>query len=80
MVSASTTTKEIIMKANVGGIDRSIRIVAGLVLLALVFVLEGSARWWGLVGVVPLVTGLAGYCPLYALLGISSCPMESKHA
>jgi hypothetical protein len=68
------------MKANVGGIDKGIRIVAGLVLLALVFVLEGSARWWGLIGVVPLATGLMGYCPLYALLGIDSCPMVKKHA
>ena len=68
------------MKANVGRIDKGIRIVAGLVLLALVFVLEGSARWWGLIGVVPLATGLMGYCPLYALLGINSCPMVKKHA
>jgi len=68
------------MKANVGEIDKGIRIVAGLVLLALVFVLEGSARWWGLIGVVPLATGLMGYCPLYALLGINSCPMVKKHA
>jgi len=68
------------MKANAGGIDKGIRIVAGLALLALIFVLEGGARWWGLIGLVPLVTGLAGYCPLYALLGINSCPLERKHA
>lgn len=68
------------MKANVGRIDKGIRIVAGLVLLALIFVVEGSARWWGLIGLVPLVTGLAGYCPLYALLGINTCPLEKKHA
>lgn len=68
------------MKANVGGIDRVLRIVAGAVLLALVFVLDGSARWWGLVGLVPLITGFAGYCPLYALLGINSCPLERKPA
>jgi len=66
------------MKANVGGIDRGFRIVAGLGLLALMLVLEGNARWWGLVGVVPLLTGLTSYCPLYALLGINSCPMRRR--
>ena len=68
------------MKANVGGIDKVLRMVVGAVLLALVFVLEGNARWWGLVGLVPLITGYAGFCPLYALLGINSCPLEKKHA
>jgi hypothetical protein len=70
--------KETVMKSNVGSIDRALRVVAGLVLLALVFVLDGDARWWGLIGVVPLATGLAGFCPLYALLGLTTCPM--KHA
>jgi len=68
------------MKANVGGIDKVLRMVVGAVLLALVFVLEGNARWWGLVGLVPLITGYAGFCPLYALLGINTCPLEKKHA
>ena len=53
------------MKANVGRIDATIRIVAGLVLLSLVFVLEGATRWIGLIGVVPLITGMIGHCPLY---------------
>ncbi len=68
------------MKLNVGGIDRVLRIVAGIVLLALAFVLDGGARWLGLVGLVPLATGLAGYCPAYALFGLSTCPREAKHA
>jgi len=68
------------MKANVGGIDRVLRILAGVALLALVFVLEGNARWFGLVGLVPLATGLVGYCPAYALFGLSTCPMEAKRA
>jgi DUF2892 family protein len=68
------------MKANVGGIDKVLRMVVGAALLALVFVIDGSARWWGLVGLIPLVTGYAGYCPLYALLGINTCPLERKHA
>jgi hypothetical protein len=68
------------MKANVGGIDKVVRIVAGLALLSLVFILEGSARWWGLVGLVPLATGLFGYCPAYSLFGLSTCPMKRKPA
>jgi hypothetical protein len=69
-----------VMKANVGGIDRTLRILAGIALLALVFVLEGDARWLGLIGLVPLATGLTGYCPAYALFGLSTCPMERKGA
>ena len=61
------------MKQNVGTVDRTIRIVAGLVLFSLIFVLEGNARWWGLVGLLPLVTGASGWCPLYLPLGIDTC-------
>ena len=68
------------MKANIGGIDRTLRILAGIALLALVFVLEGNARWLGLVGIVPLATGLVGYCPAYALFGLNTCPMQPKRA
>ena len=68
------------MKLNVGGIDKPIRVVAGLLLLSLVFFVEGSARWIGLIGIVPLITGLVGYCPLYAVLGLSTCPAEVKKA
>lgn len=60
------------MKVNIGTTDKMLRIVLGLVLLALVFVLPAPQRWWGLVGVVPLLTGLFNFCPLYAMLGISS--------
>jgi hypothetical protein len=60
------------MKANVGGLDRILRIVVGLVLLAAVFVFEGNARWFGLIGLVPLATGIFSYCPLYAPFGFSS--------
>jgi hypothetical protein len=68
------------MKANVGGIDRVLRILAGAGLLALVFVIEGDARWWGLIGVLPLSTGLFRFCPAYSLFGLSTCPLETKHA
>ena len=66
------------MKANVGGIDRILRIVVGLVLLAAVVLLEGNARWLGLIGFVPLLTGIFGYCPAYVPFGFSSCPLEEK--
>ncbi len=68
------------MGMNVGGIDRVVRIVAGICLLGLVFVLEGSARWLGLVGIVPLATGLIGYCPLYSVVGVNTCPSAAKRA
>ncbi len=68
------------MKVNVGGIDRGLRVAVGLVLLALVFALEGNARWLGLIGLLPLATGLFRFCPAYALFGLSTCPMERKGA
>lgn len=64
------------MKKNVGGIDKVLRIVAGLALLSLIFILEGSARWWGLVGIVPLFTGTLGWCPAYTLVGLNTCPAK----
>jgi len=64
------------MAVNVGGIDRILRIVAGLAVLSLFFVLEGSARYWGLVGFVPLLTGIFRYCPAYSLIGLNTCPMK----
>ena len=62
------------MKANVGGIDRILRIAAGTGLLAFFAFGEGTARYWGLVGLVPLATGLFTFCPVYPLLGINTCP------
>ena len=61
------------MNRNVGGLDKVIRILAGLGLLSLLFILQGPARWWGLVGVVPLLTAFLGFCPLYPLVGINTC-------
>jgi ribose/xylose/arabinose/galactoside ABC-type transport system permease subunit len=61
------------MEHNVGGIDRSVRIVAGLALLSLLVILEGDARWWGLIGLVPLATGLIGWCPAYLPFGVKTC-------
>lgn len=64
------------MKPNEGGIDRGVRIVAGLALVGLAA--TGTVGLWGWIGVVPLATGLIGWCPAYTLLGISTCPMQPK--
>jgi len=63
------------MNRNEGTLDRVVRVVLGLALLALVFV--GPKSWWGLIGLVPLVTGLVGYCPLYGLLGFRTRSLHS---
>ena len=61
------------MTTNVGTVDRYIRIALGVLLLSLVFTLDDATRWWGLIGIVPLATGIAGFCPLYALIGVNTC-------
>ena len=63
------------MKTNEGTLDRALRIVAGLVLLALT--LSGTIGVWGWIGVVPLLTGAIGICPLYSILGIRTCPVKN---
>ena len=62
------------MKHNAGSLDRILRIVAGLVLIALAA--TGTVGVWGWIGVVPLATGLFGFCPAYTLLGINTCPLK----
>ncbi len=66
------------MEANVGSVDRGVRIVIGLALLSLLFVLNGDARWLGLISVVPLMTAALRFCPLYRLVGLSTCPLAAK--
>ncbi len=61
------------MNKNVGGIDRSVRIVLGLAVIG-AGVFYGS--WWGAVGAVPLLTGLMSWCPPYALFGMSTCSIK----
>lgn len=61
-------------KTNEGSIDRILRILAGLILISLVFIDPKSV--WGWVGLVPLLTGIVGTCPLYSLLGINSCKIK----
>lgn len=63
------------MFRNMGSADRIIRVVVGLVLIALYFVYPAASwRWLFLLGIIPLVTGLVGWCGLYVLLGTSTCP------
>ncbi len=60
---------------NEGTVDRVLRVIGGAALISLVFV--GPQTPWGWIGVVPLVTGLLGNCPVYSLLGISTCPIKN---
>lgn len=64
------------MKTNEGKMDRILRVVVGLALLSLVFV--GPETVWGWFGLIPLVTGLIGFCPLYRVFGLSTCPLEKN--
>lgn len=67
------------MTKNVGGIDRILRIVVGLALLAYAILLPQTGwNWVGWIGVVPLLTGLFNFCPVYTLLGVSTCPVKSS--
>jgi 3-hydroxyisobutyrate dehydrogenase len=65
------------LKKNEGTVDRALRVIAGLALLAAFFAMpEASYRWAFLIGIVPLATGLIGSCPLYTVLGINTCPVR----
>ncbi|MCC0043244.1 MAG: DUF2892 domain-containing protein [Brucellaceae bacterium] len=64
-------------KTNEAMIERVIRVAVGIVLLAMFFMYpDASWRYWTLIGILPLVTGLVGTCPLYSMLGISTCPVK----
>jgi hypothetical protein len=64
------------MTRNVGKAERILRILAGIVLIALAA--TGTVGWWGWLGIVPLATGLVGWCPPYAMLGINTCRAVPK--
>ena len=66
------------MRCNVGGADKWLRILVGIALLALG--LFGPIGWWGLLGLVPLLTGMAGNCPIYSVLGLNTCPLDRRSA
>ena len=62
------------MKSNVGGFDKILRIVVGAALIGAT--VAGLLPVWGYIGIVPLATGLIGWCPLYPILGLSTCPLK----
>lgn len=62
------------MTINEGTTDRIVRVITGLVILSLAFI--GPKTAWGYVGLIPIATGLVGYCPAYSLLGINTCPSK----
>ena len=65
------------LKRNEGTIDRALRVILGLALIAGYFMNGGGAySWLYLLGIIPLVTGLIGSCPIYTILGINTCPMK----
>jgi hypothetical protein len=70
-------TKEVPMRANEGGLDRAVRVIVGLAILSLAFV--GPQTPWGYLGVIPLLTGLVGFCPAYALFGINTCGVRKAN-
>jgi hypothetical protein len=63
------------LKKNVGGIDRILRIIAGLVIAGAGLYFQS---WWGLLGVIVLLTGIFSFCGLYALIGVSTCPIKNS--
>lgn len=64
------------MKSNVGGLDRILRVLVGIALIALT--LTGTIGVWGWIGVIPLLTGALGSCPLYSIVGLNTCPMKKS--
>ena len=67
------------MTANIGNTDRVLRVILGVALLSIFLISESSLRWWGLFGIVPLATAALGFCPLYAVLGISTRARTVQH-
>ncbi len=64
------------MKKNVGTIDRVFRVILGLVLIGFALVAEGTTARFGWLGIIPLLTAVVSFCPVYTLLGVNTCPMK----
>jgi predicted RND superfamily exporter protein len=67
------------MPVNEGVVDRVIRVILGIVIIVILAVfLPGENKWWAVLGLVPLITGITGFCGLYTLLGIKTCNVKSS--
>ncbi|QCU89717.1 YgaP family membrane protein [Thiomicrorhabdus sediminis] len=62
------------MQCNVGSVDRNLRIFVGAVIIAVGVYMQS---WWGLIGLVPIVTAIANFCPAYTIFGLSTCKKET---
>ena len=63
------------MKTNIGTLDKTIRIIVGLAIIAAGVFFKS---WWGVIGLLPLLTGISGFCALYTLLGVNTCSRQNK--
>ena len=70
------TSPEITMQKNEGNLDRALRVAAGLLLVGLAA--TDTIGAWGYIGIVPILTGAIGMCPLYSMLGINTCPVNRR--
>jgi len=61
---------------NVGNIDKGVRLILGLILLSLFFIMKGNLKYLGLIGFVPILTATISFCPLYSIVGIKTCKMK----
>jgi hypothetical protein len=68
------------MTINEAGWDRVVRVLVGLALLAFLIFDRSPYRWFGLIGLAPLLTGIIGWCPGYTLLGVRTCPLKTPDA
>jgi hypothetical protein len=66
------------MKANVGSVDKAVRIIIALVLFSIFFFREGNLRYIALIGLIPLLTAFMSWCPLYTIFGLSTCPLKKQ--
>jgi len=66
------------MKKNIGSTEKVIRLILAVILFSLFFILDGNARYWALVGFVPLITALINFCPIWAIFGINTCSVKPE--
>lgn len=66
------------MEKNIGSTDKIVRVILGLGLLSMLFWVQGDARWWGLIGILPLFTAAINWCPAYVPFGIKTCKTKTR--